>query len=193
MKRYAVMALALIMVFAAFAACTPSENQEGSVKNTNAPNIIEPKQTDSSVTLSSNPITLKGEDVTAKVGEQFSIFVTLEGNADYSVWSAMDLVISYDPDLYSVDEVVVTELTKDIQMLPNLGYKADQVKVALALPYDLEFGQVLELKCTAKAAGSFTAEFSEERVYIYVIEDNGTPNTIPAALKTETFTVTVTD
>ena len=188
-KRYAIIALAMVMaVCAILTACSP---QEGEANKEPVNTAMTPTGTASSIKLSDNPLTLKAEPVTAKVGEEFSIFVTLEGNADYDVWAAMDLVISYDPNLYSIDDIASTELTS--AALIDKSISDNTVKIAVATPQDLTFGQVLELKCTAKAAGTFDAKFTNEAVYIYVIEENNTPNTIPAALQSEGFTVTIED
>lgn len=195
MKKYALIALALIMAMCAvMTACAPQSEQGDEAKNT--PNIITPAQTASSVTLSDQPLTMTAESVNAKVGEQFSIFVEIKGNSGYENWAALDVTLSYDPNLYSIDSIETTELTEGAYVDSNLNSEnaqPGQVTIAVATPEDVEFGKVLELKCTALAAGEFTAEFSGERVYIYVIESDGSPNTIPAALQTDTFIVMITE
>lgn len=185
-NRFAVLALILIMLLTlTLGACkTPDSDDTDQIDSAPTEEIQseEPKE----------PLTIKSDEINVKVGEQFSIFVNIEGSVDYENWASLDLVVSYDPNMYSIDEVAPTEITSGAMVVANTEYAPDKVKIAIATYQDLPFGQVVELKCTAKAAGECTAEFSEAIVQIFMVKD-GSPTTIPTALNIEPFKVTVTE
>lgn len=197
-KRYIYLVLALALAaFMAFAACTPAEQQgDGDSLNTNNPDATQlVKETDDATNpLSDTPLTLKAESVQVAAGETFSIFIELVGNDEYENWCSFEFAVNYDSTVFTIDEIVSTDLSKDMMSLSNLEYAKNVVKVGFASATDIsEYGQIVELKCTAVAAGEVTVNISEEYVYCFVTESNGVGTTLPAALETESFTVTITE